>query len=160
MGVRVGTIESTVSSTSDAVRSASERASAAMAKAESVDSRVTRLWTNRYNPRVVETLNVQFRFNRSDLDDGAQTALLGLARELQSNAALTVELVGYTDMKGAREYNYQLSQRRVDAVRRFLVANGVQIARIQAVGLGAITEPGLSDAEKRRVTAKLMIDQD
>ena len=158
--VRVGTLETTVTSTSAAVRSARERADAAMAKAEGVDSRLTRLWNNRYNGKVVETINVQFGFNRSELDDGAQTTLAGLVKEMQANPGLTVDLVGYTDTKGPRDYNYSLSQRRVEAVRRFLVEKGVQIGRIQAVGLGAISDRGTPEAQKRRVAAKLMIDQD
>jgi len=160
MGVRVGTLETSVTSTSEVVRSAREHADAAMAKAEGVDSRLTRLWTNRYNPKVVDTVNVQFGFDRAALDDGGQTALLGVVKELQANPGLVVELTGYTDMKGAREYNYALSQRRVESVRRFLVEKGVQIARIHAVGLGALADSATPEAQKRRVTTKLMLDQD
>ena len=160
MGVRVGTLETSITSTSEAARGARERADAAMAKAEGVDSRLTKLWNNRYNAKVVETVNVQFGFNRSELDDGAQTTLLGLVKEMQANPGLTVELAGYTDMKGARDYNYNLSQRRVESVRRFLVERGVQIGRIQAVGLGALSDRATPEAQKRRVAAKLMIDPD
>ena len=160
MGVRVGTLETSITSTSEAARGAQERADAAMAKAEGVDSRLTKLWNNRFNAKVVETVNVQFGFNRSELDDGAQTTLLGLVKEMQANPGLTVELAGYTDMKGARDYNYNLSQRRVESVRRFLVEKGVQIGRIQAVGLGALSDRATPEAQKRRVAAKLMIDQD
>jgi len=159
-GTRVNALESTITSTSEAVRATQERADAAMAKAEGVDTRLTRLWNNRYNSKNVDTINVQFGFDRSELGDDAQTTLLGLVKELQSNPGLTVELVGYTDMKGDRDYNYTLSQRRVDAVRRFLVEKGVQVARIQAVGLGAINDRATPEAQKRRVSAKLMIDQD
>ena len=77
-----------------------------------------------------------------------------------ANPSLTVELVGYTDTKGARQYNYQLSQRRVEAARRFLAEKGIGLSRIQAVGLGPITVEKAPDAQKRRVTAKLMLDQD
>ena len=160
MGVRVGTLETSITSTSEAARGARERADAAMAKAEGVDSRLTKLWNNRYNAKVVETVNVQFGFNRSELDDGAQTTLLGLVKEMQASPGLTVELAGYTDMKGARDYNYTLSQRRVESVRRFLVEKGVQIGRIQAVGLGALSDRAMPEAQKRRVAAKLLIDQD
>lgn len=166
-GTRVNALESSITSTSEAVRATQERADAAvakadaaMAKADGVDTRLTRLWNNRYNTKNIDTINVQFGFDRSDLDDGAQTTLLGLVRELQTNPGLTVELVGYTDMKGNRDYNYTLSQRRVDAVRRFLVDKGVQVGRIQAVGLGALNGRGTPEAQKRRVSAKLMIDQD
>ena len=160
MGVRVGTLETSITSTSEAARGAQERADAAMAKAEGVDSRLTKLWNNRFNAKVVETVNVQFGFNRSELDDGAQTTLLGLVKEMQANPGLTVELAGYTDMKGARDYNYNLSQRRVESVRRFLVERGVQIGRIQAVGLGALSDRATPEAQKRRVAAKLLVDQD
>ena len=160
MGVRVGTLESSITSTSEAARGARERADAAMAKADSVDSRMTKLWNNRYNTKVVETINVQFGFDRSELDDGAQTTLLGVVKEMEANPGLTVELVGYTDMKGNRDYNYTLSQRRVDSVRRFLVEKGVQIGRIQAVGLGALSDRATPEAQKRRVAAKLMVERD
>jgi outer membrane protein OmpA-like peptidoglycan-associated protein len=160
MGVRMGTIETSITSTSEAARGARERADAAMDKAEGVDGRLTKLWNNRYNAKVVETVNVQFGFNRSELDDGAQTTLVGLVKEMQANPGLTVELAGYTDMKGDRDYNYTLSQRRVESVRRFLVEKGVQIGRIQAVGLGALSDRAMPEAQKRRVAAKLMIDQD
>jgi outer membrane protein OmpA-like peptidoglycan-associated protein len=160
MGVRVGTLETSITSTSEAARGARERADAAMAKAEGVDSRLTKLWNNRYNAKLVETVNVQFGFNRSELDDGAQTTLLGLVKEMQANPGLTVELIGYTDSKGPRDYNYNLSQRRVDSVRRFLIEKGVQIGRIQAVGLGALSDRATPESQKRRVAAKLMVDQE
>ena len=166
-GVRLGALESSVTSASEAARGARQRADAAMTKAEGVDGGLTKLRTNqqnakynRHNTRTVETVNVQFGFDRSELDDGAQTTLLGLVKDLQANPNLTVELVGYTDMKGAREYNYHLSQRRVDAVRRFLVEKGVQTSRIQAVSLGALGDRGVPEAQKRRVSARLMIEQD
>jgi outer membrane protein OmpA-like peptidoglycan-associated protein len=53
-----------------------------------------------------------------------------------------------------------LSQRRVDSVRRYLVEKGVQVGRIQAVGLGVLNDRAVPDAQKRRVAAKLMVDQD
>jgi outer membrane protein OmpA-like peptidoglycan-associated protein len=158
--VRVGTLETSITSTSEAARGARERADAAMAKAEGVDGRLTKLWNNRYNAKVADTVNVQFGFDRSELDDGAQTTLLGLVREMQANPGLTVELIGYTDTKGPRDYNYNLSQRRVDSVRRFLIERGVQIGRIQAVGLGALSDRATPEPQKRRVAAKLMVDQD
>jgi outer membrane protein OmpA-like peptidoglycan-associated protein len=165
--VRVGALQSSVTSASEAARGARERADAAMTKAEGVDAGLKKLWSNqqntkqnRHNTRTVETVNVQFGFDRSELDDGAQTTLLGLVKDLQANPNLTVELVGYTDTKGAREYNYNLSQRRVDAVRRFLVEKGVQTGRIQAVGLGVLGDRGVPEAQKRRVSARLMIEQD
>jgi transposase len=67
-------------SASEAARGAGERADAAMNKAGSVDGRVTRLWANRYNQKAVDTVEVYFGFDKAELTDGAQTALIGVVR--------------------------------------------------------------------------------
>jgi outer membrane protein OmpA-like peptidoglycan-associated protein len=157
---RVSALGPAVAEANQTARRATDASGAAMAKAEGVDQRLTRLWANRYNPKLVDTTQILFGFDRADLDDRAQTSLVNLAKELQANPSLTVELTGYTDMRGPREYNYLLSQRRVDAVRRFLVERGVQLSRIRSLGLGPVSDGAVPDAEKRRVTAKLMIEQD
>ena len=126
-------------------------------RADEVDGRLTRLWDRRNVRNLAESVTVQFGFNRADLDDAAQTALVALTRELQQNPKLLVELEGYADPKGGREYNVQLSQRRVEAVRRYLVQNGVELWRINSVGLGPIDDPKAPDATKRRVTVKLLV---
>jgi outer membrane protein OmpA-like peptidoglycan-associated protein len=134
------------------------RADAAYGRADEVNGRVTRLWNGRHKRDLVETLHVQFAFDRSDLSDGAQTALLQVTKELKENPALTVDLEGYTDPKGAREYNIGLSQRRVESVRRFLVGNGADLSRIHSVGLGPLQASNEQPALQRRVTVRLMIN--
>ena len=110
----------------------------ALAKADETGARLTRLWSNR-NKRVPgETISILFRFDRWDLDDRGQTTLLDLTRQLQENPNLVVELEGYTDSVGVGPYNVQLSQRRAEAVRRFLVEKGVELHRIHSIGLGDI----------------------
>ena len=160
VGSRVATVETSVTEVSEAARGAKEASNAALAKSDDVDRRVTRLWTSRHSPRLVDSAEFFFGFDRADLDDKAQTALGNLAKDLQSNPNLIVELTGYTDTRGSREYNYQLSQRRVESVRRFLVERGVQLSRILSVGLGPITGSSAPEPQKRRVTAKLMLEQD
>ncbi len=149
MGFRMAKVE-------EHAAKAGERAEAAHVRAEAVDQRLTRLWTNRNQRQDVESLDVTFGFDRWELEDGAQTALLGFIKELQANPNLTVDLTGYTDPTGGVPYNVGLSQRRVEAVRRFLVAKGVALPRIQSIGLGILDDNALSDAQKRRVTVRLM----
>jgi OOP family OmpA-OmpF porin len=156
----VKVVTTQVKSLEGAVADARSRADAAMTKAEGVDSRLTRVWSNRYNQKTADTLEVYFGFDKAELTDGAQTALLGVIKELQGNPTLVVELGGYTDPKGTVDYNYGLSQRRVEAVRRFLVEKGIPLSRVQAVGLGPITAKETPDEKKRRVTVKMMVDQD
>ena len=139
------------------VSEAKDTAKGAQTKADEVDGRLTRLWDKRNARSLSDSVAVQFGFNRAELDDRAQTALVQLVRELRRNPKLLIELEGYADPKGPREYNVQLSQRRVEAVRRYLVQNGVELARINSIGLGAIDDPKTSDAAKRRVTVKVMV---
>jgi outer membrane protein OmpA-like peptidoglycan-associated protein len=138
------------------------RADAAFGRAEEVDQRLTRLWSGRHKRNVVETINVQFAFDRWELSDGAQTALLGVVKELKENPALTVDLEGYTDPVGARDYNIALSQRRVEAVRRYLVQSGAELPRISAIGLGPLTGVGRDEdhGRQRRVSVRLMVPLD
>ena len=142
------------------VKTAQGRADEAAKKAEGVDSRLTRLWTNRFNQKQADSLEVYFAPDSIDLSDAAQTALAAVVREMEAHPTLTVELGGYTDPKGALDYNYGLSQRRVDAVRRYLMDKGISLARIQSASLGPIRDGDIPDAKKRRVTLRLMVDSE
>jgi outer membrane protein OmpA-like peptidoglycan-associated protein len=133
------------------------RADAAFGRADEVNSRLSRLWNGRHKRDLVETLHVQFGFDRADLPDGAQTALLQVTKELKENPLLSVDLEGYTDPTGPREYNIGLSQRRVESVRRFLAGNGADLSRIHSVGLGPLNGKEQA-ALQRRVTVRLMIN--
>ena len=139
---------------------ARDRADAAFAKADDVSSRLTRLWSARHERNLVEAVQVRFGFDRWELNDTAQTALLTLIKELRENPRLSVDLEGYADPKGTLGYNVALSQRRVEAVRRYLVDKGVALPRIHSVGLGPILDGGQPDEQKRRVTVKLMVQPD
>jgi outer membrane protein OmpA-like peptidoglycan-associated protein len=153
MGQRVQTLEG-------GVAGAQSRADEAARKAEGVDSRLTRLWSNRFNQKMADSLEVYFSPDSIDLSDAAQTALAAVVKEMAANPTLTVELGGYTDPRGALDYNYALSQRRVDAVRRYLMDRGIQLARIQAASLGPISSTDIPDVKKRRVTIRLMVDRE
>jgi outer membrane protein OmpA-like peptidoglycan-associated protein len=143
-----------------AVAGAQSRADEAVQKADGVNSRLTRLWSNRFNQKVSDSLEVYFSPDSIELSDAAQTAMLAVVKEMQAHPTLTVELGGYTDPRGALDYNYGLSQRRVDSVRRFLMDKGIQLARIQAASLGPISDSSIPDIKKRRVTVRLMADQE
>lgn len=159
MGFRVKTLETTVVEVGETAKGAKERADAAFAKAEGVEGKFNRFATNRHARNVVDTVQVTFGFDRWELTDGAQTALLALVKELKENPKLTVDLSGYTDQAGTPQYNVGLSQRRVEAVRRYLVDQGVELPRINSVGLGQFPDRGKGEeaAKQRRVTVNLML---
>ncbi|MGH7415173.1 MAG: OmpA family protein [Candidatus Rokuibacteriota bacterium] len=160
MDQRLDAVDGQVQTLERGVAGAQSRAEAAAKAAERVDSRLTRLWSNRFNQKAADSLEVYFSPDSIGLTDAAQTVLAAVAKEMEAHPTLTVELGGYTDPRGALDYNYGLSQRRVDAVRRFLMDKGIQLARIQAASLGPIANPGIPDAKKRRVTVRLMVDSE
>ncbi|HZP37749.1 MAG TPA: OmpA family protein [Methylomirabilota bacterium] len=160
MRKRVDSVGEQVGGLRVGVMRAQDTADRASQQAAAVDSRLTRLWTNRFNQRTASSLEVFFPPDSSDLNDAAQTARAGVARDLEENPALTVELGGYTDRRGALDYNYGLSQRPVNAVRRFLMDRGINLARIHAASLGPVNDDRVADARQRRVTIRLLVDQD
>jgi peptidoglycan-associated lipoprotein len=154
---RVTKVEGQLGQVGEQAKAAQTRADAAFGRADEVDGRLTRLWSNRHKRQLVETMHVQFGFDKAELTDGAQTALLSIIKELKANPALTVELEGYTDPTGPKDYNVTLSQRRVESVRRYLVEQGAELPRVHSVGMGVLNAKGEEMAKQRRVTVKLMI---
>ena len=135
-------------------------ASQALARADQTDGRLTRLWATRNKRTLGATVSIRFAFDRAQIDDRGETALLDVAKILQENPTVLVDLEGYTDAVGNAGYNLALSQRRVEAVRRFLVEKGVELHRIQSIGLGdsrAVADNKTKDGrdQNRRVIVKL-----
>src|SRR3989442_10883544 len=112
MGFRMAKVEEQATKAGERADAAHARAEAAHVRADGVDERLTRLWSSRHKRQDVESMDVTFGFDRWELDDGAQTTLLGFIKELQANPNLTVDLTGYTDPTGGVPYNIGLSQRR------------------------------------------------
>jgi outer membrane protein OmpA-like peptidoglycan-associated protein len=84
---------------------------------------------------------VLFASNRSDLLPSAQAKLNDVATALTSQdpeSKITVE--GHTDSQGEASYNQDLSQRRAQSVRDYLVSRGLAADRITAEGFG-LTRP-------------------
>jgi outer membrane protein OmpA-like peptidoglycan-associated protein len=112
-------------------------------------------------PRNARTLigvvNVPFGFDRADLGPTAEAALASILTELQQNPSMTIDLEGTTDAVGRLDYNLRLSQRRVEAVRGWLMAKGVEQTRIVGSrGIGPVASVSVKDEGKRRVMIKLM----
>ena len=145
-------IENNVKQHSVRIDSQTKRIDGLGQKVDDLDGRLGQLARHHHAPNVLEQIDVRFGFNRSDLDDGSMTRLHELAKMIKEDTRLNLELVGFTDPRGGRDYNVQLAQKRVESVRRYLVQRGVQVSRIAGVGLGAAEDKGVADAQKRRVS--------
>lgn len=67
---------------------------------------------------------------------------------MAENPRLKVEIAGHTDNIGTAAYNMQLSQRRAEAVKDYLVKKGIDPRRITAKGYGKTRPLASNDDEK------------
>jgi OOP family OmpA-OmpF porin len=103
---------------------------------------------------------ITFKFNSSVLDSQAKSTLDSMASNA-GNGGYMIELQGYTDSRGSEQYNIGLSQRRAEAVERYLVSKKIPLYRISIVGLGkddpvADNKTEKGRAENRRVEVRLL----
>ncbi len=79
---------------------------------------------------------VFFETDRSDLTAQARATLDKQAQWLKQNAAGQIVIEGHADERGTREYNLALGARRANAVRAYLIAQGVSANSLRAVTFG------------------------
>ena len=80
--------------------------------------------------------DVLFAPDQSELTPAAMRKLSPLVSILETQPQRRIRIDGYTDSRGPESYNFDLSQRRADAVRDFLIDNGISPQRITARGYG------------------------
>lgn len=116
---------------------AQRRAQAATNRAEDLEKRFAELQAKQTKRGFELTLNdVLFEFDKANLKPGATRSLTNVAQFLRENPERQITIEGYTDNVGSDAYNRELSQRRADSVRDFLVQSGISADRITARGLG------------------------
>jgi len=85
---------------------------------------------------VVNMADVLFDFGKYNLKPDAQIKLAKLSGIIQAHPGLHLAIEGHTDNIGGDEANMKLSQQRADAVRDFVVQQGLPQDAVSAVGLG------------------------
>jgi len=97
---------------------------------------------------------IEFDLSKSTIRASSTTVLEQAAKLLQEYPALRVEIAGHTDDTGARDYNLALSLERANAVKSFLVSQGVSAERISTRGAGPdeplVAEKSTSARQKNR----------
>lgn len=79
---------------------------------------------------------VYFEFDSYALTPRAKEKLLQMAQSMKNNSKLSVEIEGYADERGTAEYNFNLGKMRAQAVKEFLVAQGVNSQMLSAISYG------------------------
>ena len=92
--------------------------------------------------------NIYFDFNQARIKSESNEELDKVENLLARNPGIEIELGGHTDNIGDDSFNKNLSQLRVDAVKKFLVSKGVDPRRIKAVGYGEEKPLATNDDEK------------
>jgi len=90
---------------------------------------------------------VNFDFDSAELTVSARSTLNRQAAFLSVNPDLMIVIEGHADERGTREYNLALGERRATAVRDYLVAKGINSARVRTVSYGK-ERPAVSGSDE------------
>jgi OmpA-OmpF porin, OOP family len=146
-------------------QAAGQQADQAQTQANNAVHRVDTLQSavaNLDNYKVVNETSIHFGFNKDNLTPDAKSSLDQLANDVSSTKGYILTVEGATDSVGDSEYNYQLSQRRADAVIQYLAAErNIPPYKIYVIGLGKdkpvdSNKTPAGRAKNRRVDVRLM----
>jgi len=115
--------------------------------------------------QMVKSETVLFGLNRDTLSPEAKEQLEDLAKQANGMDRFVIEIQGFTDKSGSASYNDMLSQRRAEAVARFLTAeHSIPVRNITMLGEG-YAQPVANDKtregrkQNRRVEVKLWVPE-
>jgi len=145
-------------SASKSATDATTAANDAVHRADSLDSVVKGL----DNYKQVSDVSVTFHFDKSVLTANDKAQLDSFAATLGAQKSYILEVTGGTDSAGPAQYNYDLSQRRADAVVQYLAAKyNIAPHRFYLIGIGkdqyvASNSTPEGRKENRRVRVQLL----
>lgn len=109
--------------------------------------------------------NIQFDFDKTDIRPEAARTLNDLGALLRKFPEIRIKIHGHTDSLGSDDYNLDLSLRRAQSVRSYLVGLGVKGNRIECEGLGEHYPIDTNQTESgrfrnRRVEISFFVDEE
>jgi outer membrane protein OmpA-like peptidoglycan-associated protein len=139
------------------VKAAHEKQQSTAGRVEELERELAEFKAQETERGLVLTLgDVQFAPNQEKLTAEAMRKLYPLVTILKEQPTRNIRIEGHADTSGEKSYNLDLSQRRADAVRDFLMENGIRAERITARGYGeekavASNDTAAGRRENRRV---------
>jgi len=92
--------------------------------------------------------NLLFEQGKAFIDKKSFAELDGVVHMMKVNDKMEIQLEGHTDNQGSPQANLDLSQKRVEAVKKYLVSNGIGRDRIKTKAFGG-TKPVASEASEQ-----------
>lgn len=130
---------------------ARREAELAMAAADSLRVQMQSLKAKQESRGLVMTLGESlFAPGQADLKDEAMGNLGAVIEFVNQDTTRKIRIEGHTDARGSANLNQVLSQQRADAVKAALIAQGVDAARITALGRGAEAPLATNDSPEGR----------
>lgn len=111
--------------------------------------------------KIIDLTGIRFKTNSDILDSSSNQRLDAEAITLKNNPGTNIIVAGHTDSSGDAAYNQSLSEKRADAVRKYLIEKGVDGSRLSARGYGesepvASNETSEGRAKNRRVELRIL----
>lgn len=103
------------------------------------------------------TTRIQFKINTAFLADLSKEVLNQVAEILKEAPGAAIEVEGHTDNLGSRETNMRLSQERADAVRNYLISQGIEASRLSAVGYGPTRPVATNSTRQGRIANRRVV---
>ena len=153
-----GNAQQAANQANTAAGQAQQSAQDAVHRADTLGSVVQNLDTYKQ----VGDVSVTFGFNKADLTRQAKGQLDGLGAQLAAQRSYILSLTGGTDSVGSASYNYELSDKRAQAVVQYLASKyNVPAHRFYLIGLGkdqavATNATAGGRAKNRRVDVQLL----
>lgn len=109
------------------------------------------------NVRTVDIANalntqvINFASGKADIPPANQDILARAAKLIAQKANVSIGIKGFTDSTGASEHNMRLSQQRADAVKLFLMAQGIAADKLTTIAMGAKQPVASNTTEEGRL---------
>ncbi|HWO00235.1 MAG TPA: OmpA family protein [Blastocatellia bacterium] len=138
------------------------RADEANKRAGAAEQSVTDLRANLDKYALQNTATVHFKFDSYELTQEGKASLDQLAAQIRDRSNFILEVTGFADSVGSEAYNNQLTEKRADAVRRYLAEqHNIPLFRMHMLGFGelrAVADNHSSEgrAQNRRVEIRLL----